>query len=65
MFTRNKKVLLGKGMNVNTELSKFIQEQMNKRLPIMDDYDAGFVDCLKKLEEQLAWELSLSQADQD
>ena len=52
-------------MNVNTELSKFIQEQMNKRLPIMDDYDAGFVDCLKKLEEQLAWELAISRADQD
>ncbi len=65
MFTRNKKVILGKGMNVNTELSKFIQEEINKKLPIMDDYDAGFVDCFRKLEEQLAWEISLPLTDQD
>ncbi len=52
-------------MNVNTELSKFIQEEINKKLPIMDDYDAGFVDCFRKLEEQLAWEISLPLTDQD
>jgi len=62
MSTKKEAIFLNDGMSINPiKLYDYLNRQILLRSPVMDDYDAGFKDCLTYLAEALSSEISESR----
>ena len=62
MSTERKTILIEDGMSINPiKLYDWLNRQIILRRPTMDDYDAGFTDCLIALKEQIGNEMEKSK----
>jgi len=62
MSTEKRTSLIEDGMSINPiKLYDWLNRQIILRRPTMDDYDAGFTDCLIAIKEQIGDEMSNSK----
>jgi len=58
MSSEQKTTLIDDGMTINPiRLYDWLNRQIILRRPTMDDYDAGFTDCLIAIKEQVEEEM--------
>lgn len=58
MSSEQKTTLIDDGMSINPiKLYDWLNRQIILRRPTMDDYDAGFTDCLIAIKEQVEEEM--------
>ena len=61
MSSEQKTTLIDDGMTINPiKLYDWLNRQIILRRPTMDDYDAGFTDCLIAIKEQVEAEMKKS-----
>lgn len=61
MSSEQKTTLIDDGMSINPiKLYDWLNRQIILRRPTMDDYDAGFTDCLIAIKEQVEEEMKNS-----
>ena len=61
MSSEQKTTLIDDGMSINPiKLYDWLNRQIILRRPTMDDYDAGFTDCLIAIKEQVEAEMKKS-----
>ena len=61
MSSEQKTTLIDDGMTINPiKLYDWLNRQIILRRPTMDDYDAGFTDCLIAIKEQIEEEMKNS-----
>ena len=61
MSSEQKTTLIDDGMSINPiKLYDWLNRQIILRRPTMDDYDAGFTDCLIAIKEQVEAEMKNS-----
>jgi len=61
MSSEQKTTLIDDGMTINPiKLYDWLNRQIILRRPTMDDYDAGFTDCLIAIKEQVEEEMKNS-----
>jgi len=62
MSTEKRTSLIEDGMSINPiKLYDWLNRQIILRRPTMDDYDAGFTDCLIAIKEQIGDEMNNSK----
>lgn len=61
MSSEQKTTLIDEGMTINPiKFYDWLNRQIILRRPTMDDYDAGFTDCLIAIKEQVEAEMKNS-----
>ena len=61
MSSEQKTTLIDEGMTINPiKFYDWLNRQIILRRPTMDDYDAGFTDCLIAIKEQVEAEMKKS-----
>ena len=66
MSSEQKTTLIDDGMSINPiKLYDWLNRQIILRRPTMDDYDAGFTDCLIAIKEQVEAEMKNSPRHND